>query len=136
MHEAHVNAIRKTFLFLFSIALLVDLDPSEQEPSESEHEPSEQEQSEQSEYSSEPTATFPPAEPSKLHAESLAGTNSSSESDEQLLMDFYEQASALIDSSSKRKDSAEMEIACSAAKRCKPSQEMDNGAAVHPTEGK
>lgn len=132
-------------MFLFSIALLVDLDPSEQEPSESEHEPSEKEQSERSEYSSEPTATFSPVEPkcklepqtepSKLHAESLAGTNSSSESDEQLLMDFYEQASALIDSSSKRKDSAEMEIACSAAKRCKPSQEMDNGAAVQ-MEGK
>lgn len=41
----------------------------------------------------------------------------------------------MIENSLKRKDLAEIEVACSAAQKCKPSQEIENGAAIH-LEGK
>lgn len=123
---------------------------SEQEPSEqgtSEQEPSEQEPSEQSEYSSEPTATTSSVEPesepeSKFEpqlepSDKLARTSSSIETDEQILMGYYEKAAIqLIDNSLKRKDLTELDVICSAAKKCKPSPEMENGVAVQPMEGK
>lgn len=127
-------------MFLFLSLFSAELDVSERDASE-------QEPSEQSEYSSEPSATVslvkrepkiePQSESGQLLGENTAGTSSSGDSDEQLLLGFYEKAAIqMIDSSLKRKDLADLDVACSAAKKFKPSQEMENGAAVQLMERK
>lgn len=66
----------------------------------------------------------------QLHlGESSTGTSAINKSeDEQRLLSFYGMAS--IDNSSKRNDLTAMEVACSSAKKCKLSQDMQNGVAV------
>lgn len=58
-----------------------------------------------------------------------AGTNSSSGIDKHLLLGDYEKAAAqMINNSLKRKDLPDMDLVCSAAKKYKPSQEVESGA--------
>lgn len=110
----------------------------------SEHESIQQEPSEQSEFSidsAQSTATSTLAETESTydhHSESeqslsgiSTGTNSMREIDEHLSLGDYEKAAAqMIDVSLKRKDSPEMDAVCSAAKKCKPSQEVENDTII------
>lgn len=128
-------------------------EPSEQGSSSqyesSEMEPSQQyESSEQSQYSTEnkpPTAMHTDTEPKlvhhsefeHLHGENSDGKNMKSECDGQLLLDSYEKAATqMIENSLKRKDLAELDIACSAVKKYKQSQELENFTPVFPVKGK
>lgn len=115
---------------------LSDQDISEQQ--------SQQEPSEQSEFSidsahSMATSSVAEAEPTfdyqSESGQSLGGnsasTNSSHGIDEHLLLGDFEKAAArMIDNNLKRKDLPEMDAVCSAAKKSKPSQEVENAEVI------
>lgn len=78
------------------------------------------------------------AEPGQLIREISVGTNSTSESDDQMLLGFDEmEAIQSIENSLKRKDTAETEAECSAAKKWKSLHEvMENITPALSIEGK